>query len=245
MRRPLGSILPILATCALLPVGLLIAFGHHMVMPPMWVHFYAVGVSALVATVAAVAITAAGARRGDTRTVIVGGGFSLMAALLAVHGLTTPGMLVGSNGLIAVTGAATLPVGGVVMALSALPQFASPRSIPRVIALQVVLAVRDRRPQHRRHREAEPRAGCAGAAIRGRDRSLRDRDLRLRRAGAPRDEHLPAHAPRSRLRGGGRNRAARLFALRSAVPQLRRARLVARTHLRVRRHRGRRRITRL
>ena len=41
---------------------------------------------------------------------------------------------------IAVTGAATLPVGGVARALSALPQFASPRSIPRVIAVQVMLA---------------------------------------------------------------------------------------------------------
>jgi putative nucleotidyltransferase with HDIG domain len=140
MRRPFGSILPVLAACALLPVGLLVALGHRMVMPPMWVHFYGVGVSALVATVAAVTITAAGVRRGDTRTVIVGGGFSLMAALLAVHGLVTPGMLVGSNGLIAVTGAATLPVGGVVMALSALPQVASPRAIPRVVVLQVVLA---------------------------------------------------------------------------------------------------------
>jgi HD-GYP domain-containing protein (c-di-GMP phosphodiesterase class II) len=140
MRRPLGSILPILATCALLPVGLLIAFGHAMVMPPMWVHFYAVGVTALVCTAAAVAITVAGARRGDARTVIVGGGFSLMAALLAVHGLATPGMLVGNNGLIKLTGAATLPVGGAVMALSALPLFASPRAIPRVIVVQSVLA---------------------------------------------------------------------------------------------------------
>ena len=117
MRRPLGSILPILATCAVLPVGLLVAFGDHMVMPPMWVHFYGVGVSALVATAAALVITIAGARAGDTRTVIVGGGFSLMAALLAVHGLSTPGMLIGNNGLIAVTGAATLPAGGIVMAL--------------------------------------------------------------------------------------------------------------------------------
>ena len=141
MRRPLGSIVPILATCALVPVGLLVAFGDHMVMPPMWVHFYGVGVSALVATIAAVAITVAGAHVGDTRTVIVGGGFSLMAALLAVHGLSTPGMIIGDNGLIAVTGAATLPAGGVVMALSALPQFASARAIPRVIALQVVLAI--------------------------------------------------------------------------------------------------------
>ncbi|HEV7132110.1 MAG TPA: HD-GYP domain-containing protein [Gaiellaceae bacterium] len=141
MRRPLGSILPILGTCALLPVGLLAAFGHHMVMPPMWVHFYGVGVSALVTTAVAAAITVAGARRSDTRTVIVGGGFSLMAALLAVHGLVTPGMLVGQNGLISVTGAATLPVGGAVMALSALPQFGSPRAIPKVIAFQSVLAL--------------------------------------------------------------------------------------------------------
>ena len=112
-----------------------------MVMPPMWVHFYGVGVSALAATAAAVALTTAGARQGDTRTVIVGGAFSLMAALLAVHGLVTPGVLLGPNGLIAVTGAATLPVGGAVLALSALPRFNSPRAIPRVIALQGVVAV--------------------------------------------------------------------------------------------------------
>ena len=31
-----------------------------MVMPPLWVHFYGVGVTALVATVAAVALTTAG-----------------------------------------------------------------------------------------------------------------------------------------------------------------------------------------
>jgi HD-GYP domain-containing protein (c-di-GMP phosphodiesterase class II) len=141
MRRPLGLIVPLLGTCAVIPVGLLIAIGDRQVMPPMWVHFYGVGVSALVATAAAAAITAAGARRGDIRTVIVGGGFSLMAALLAVHGLATPGMLIGDNGLIAVTGAATLPAGGIVMALSALPQFSSPRAIPRVIALQIAIAV--------------------------------------------------------------------------------------------------------
>src|SRR5438128_1572346 len=140
MRRPLGLIVPVLILCAGLPVASLIAFGERMVMPPLWVHFYGVGVSALVATAAAAALTTAGARSGDVRTVVVGGGFSLMAALLAVHGLTTPGVLIGSNGLIAVTGAATLPVGGCVMALSALPQFGSARAIPRVLAVQVALA---------------------------------------------------------------------------------------------------------
>jgi len=72
---------------------------------------------------------------------VVGGGFSLMAALLAVHGLTTPGVLIGNNGLIAVSGAATLPVGGCVMALSALPQFGSARAIPKVLSVQIALAV--------------------------------------------------------------------------------------------------------
>jgi putative nucleotidyltransferase with HDIG domain len=142
MRRVLfGSIAPVLVGCAALPIALLVLFGNRMVMPPMWVHFYGVGVSALAATAAAVALTTAGARQRDTRTVIVGGAFSLMAALLAVHGLVTPGVLVGRNGLIAVTGAATLPVGGAVLALSALPRFNSPCAIPRVIALQGVVAV--------------------------------------------------------------------------------------------------------
>ncbi len=111
-----------------------------MVMPPLWVHFYGVGVSALVATAAAVALTTAGVRAADARTVVVGGGFAVMAALLAVHGLVTPGVLVGPNGVIALTGAATLPVGAAVLALSGLPQFTVARSIPRVIALEAVCA---------------------------------------------------------------------------------------------------------
>lgn len=140
MRRPLGLIAPVLVACAGLPVASLVLVGEHDLMPPPWVHFYGVGVSALVAAAAAAAVTWYGAREGDVRTVVVGGGFSLMASLLAVHGLTTPGVLMGRNGLIAVTGAATLPVGGCVMALSTLPQLGSARSIPRVLAVQSSLA---------------------------------------------------------------------------------------------------------
>src|SRR5439155_26689343 len=98
-----------------------------------------VGVTALVATAAAAALTTAGARARDGRTVMVGGAFAVMAALLAVHGLVTPGVLVGDNGLIALTGGATLPVGAAVLVLSGLRWFTLPRSIPRVIALQGVL----------------------------------------------------------------------------------------------------------
>jgi hypothetical protein len=141
MRRPFGLIVPLLGTCAVLPVGLLLLLGDRMVMPPMWVHFYGVGVSALVATAAAVLVTTIGAGEQDARTVIVGGGFTLMAALLAVHGLSTPGMVLGPNGLIAVTGAATLPVGAAVMMLAALPAFVGPKAIPRILAVEAVLAV--------------------------------------------------------------------------------------------------------
>src|SRR5439155_20965535 len=126
--------------CAVVPVGLLIAIGDLQVMPPMWVHFYGVGVSALVAAAAATVLTVAGAREGDTRTVVVGGGFALMATLLGVHGLATPGVLLGMNGLIAVTGAATLPVGAPVLRLSSLPPFTSRFALRRVLAWGGVLA---------------------------------------------------------------------------------------------------------
>jgi HD-GYP domain-containing protein (c-di-GMP phosphodiesterase class II) len=141
LRRPFGSIVALLAACAAAPVALLMVVGDVHVMPPLWVHFYGVGVSALVATAAAVVLTTVGAREQDSRTVIVGGGFALMAALLAVHGLSTPGVILGNNGLIALTGAATLPVGGVVLALAALPPFTGRRAIPRVLAVEAAIGV--------------------------------------------------------------------------------------------------------
>src|SRR5437588_9852774 len=139
MLRRSVAVVPVLAGCAAIPVALLWLVGRHMVMPPLWLHFYGVGASALVATAAAIALTTAGARARDGRTVIVGGAFSVMAALLAVHGLMTPGVLVGPNGLIALSGGATLPVGAAVLFLSGLASFTAPRSIPRVIGLQVLL----------------------------------------------------------------------------------------------------------
>ncbi len=110
LRRLLG-VGPVLIACTLPPAALVFWTRERMFMPPLAVHFYGVGVSALVATIAAAVLTTAGVRARDGRTVVVGGGFTVMAALLAVHGLVTPGVLVGPNGVIALTGAATLPVG--------------------------------------------------------------------------------------------------------------------------------------
>jgi hypothetical protein len=90
------------------------------------VHFYAVGMTALAAAAAAMALTIVGARFKDTRTIIVGTAFAVMAALLALHGLATPGFLVEYTGVLPLTGGATLPAGAAILALSVLP-------LPRVL----------------------------------------------------------------------------------------------------------------
>jgi putative nucleotidyltransferase with HDIG domain len=126
---------------ALTPFIAIRTFGHRHVMPGMYVHFIGVGVSALVAALASLTLTIVGARRNDGRTVIVGMAFSVMAALLAIHGLATPGVLVGMNGVISFTGGATLPVGAALLALSALPGLRRPKSVRPLLALQVALLV--------------------------------------------------------------------------------------------------------
>ena len=92
-------------------------------------HFFAVVLSALVATAAGFALSYGGWRRGDARAVLVGTAFTVMASLLVVHGFASPGFIVEMNGVVALTGAATLPVGAVILALSALPSTRSPRAV--------------------------------------------------------------------------------------------------------------------
>jgi putative nucleotidyltransferase with HDIG domain len=96
-------------------------------------------VGASIAATAALALTIAGARRNDGRTVLLGTAFTVMTALLAVHGFATPGILVGETGVSAGAGAAVLPVGAAVLALSALPSLRRPQAVRRMILLQVVL----------------------------------------------------------------------------------------------------------
>jgi HD-GYP domain-containing protein (c-di-GMP phosphodiesterase class II) len=140
VRRRAPTIFATLAASAAVPVALLAAVGDRMVMPPMWVHFTFVGATALVATAAAIALTVLGARRRDARTVAMGTGFSAMAALLAVHGLTTPTILVGSNGVVALSGALTLPVGAAILMLAGTSLFSSADAIHRMLAVQAALA---------------------------------------------------------------------------------------------------------
>ncbi len=123
------------AVAAVIPPALLHFLGSEKVYIGGWIHFGAVAVGATAATAAALALTVAGARRHDGRAVLVGTAFSVMAALLCLHGLTTPGILVGSNGVVAFTGGATLPIGAAILALGALPALRRPQAVRPLLVL--------------------------------------------------------------------------------------------------------------
>ena len=126
------------APAAIAPFGALLAFGERPIQVDGWVHFAGVGFAAAVATAAALALAVAGALADDARAVLAGLAFSLMAALLCLHGAATPGILVGMNGVVAFTGGATLPVGCAILALGTLPELRRPRAVrPLLYALVV------------------------------------------------------------------------------------------------------------
>jgi HD-GYP domain-containing protein (c-di-GMP phosphodiesterase class II) len=124
---------------AVLPLPLAYLLGPDEVNLPAAVHFGAVGHTAILATVAAVLLTVVGIQRRDSRAVLVGTAFTAMAALLALHGLATPGVIVGYNGVVSFSGGATLPVGGAVLALSTLPALRGPKGVIPLLWVQGLL----------------------------------------------------------------------------------------------------------
>lgn len=140
LRERFAPLVVLLLACAV-PLVLLQSVGHHMVMPGLAVHFIGVGVTALAAALAALALTVVGVQKNDGRVVLIGTGFTVMAALLAIHGLATPGVLIGQNGVISLTGAATLPIGGAILALSALPSLRRPHRMRALLGLQAFALV--------------------------------------------------------------------------------------------------------
>jgi hypothetical protein len=138
-HAPRGLLALLAAWAAGVPAALH-AFGGQEVQIASWIHFALVATGAIVAGAAAVGLTIAGARVNDGRTVLLGAAFSTMTALLAIHGLATPGFIVGPNGVIALAGAASLPAGGAVLALTALPAMRRPLRMRPVLILQAGLA---------------------------------------------------------------------------------------------------------
>ena len=136
-QRPL-HLLALAAFATVAPIALLAYLGGEKVYLGGWVHLVGVGVGAGIATAAALALTIAGARQRDGRAVLVGCAFSVMAALLFLHGLTTPDIFFESYGVVALTGGLTLPIGGAILALSALPAVSRPGAVRPLLWLLVV-----------------------------------------------------------------------------------------------------------
>jgi HD-GYP domain-containing protein (c-di-GMP phosphodiesterase class II) len=86
------------------------------------VHFYAVSATALLCAGLALALGVIGVRRRDRRTAGIGAGFTVIATMLAVHGLTTPGFLIDGEytAAVGVSGALAVPLGGGVLLASLL-----------------------------------------------------------------------------------------------------------------------------
>lgn len=124
---------------AILPPALIHFVSRGQVMLGSEAHFWSVVLSSLLACAAGAALSYGGWRRGDGRAVLVGTAFTVMASLLLVHGFASPGFIVEMNGVVALTGAATLPVGGVILALSALPTSRGPRAVRHLLRLQAAL----------------------------------------------------------------------------------------------------------
>jgi hypothetical protein len=122
-------LLALAASAAIVPAALLHFVGREKVLFGGWIHFGGVALGAGIATVCAVVLTIAGARQRDGYAVLVGCAFSVMAALLCLHGLATPGVFVDGVGVAALTGGATLPVGGAILALGALSALRRPAAV--------------------------------------------------------------------------------------------------------------------
>jgi putative nucleotidyltransferase with HDIG domain len=125
-----------LVAVAIVPVFVVLPLARHMVMPPPAVHFWLVAAVAGVSAAASLALTVAGARANDGRAVLLGTAFSTMTALFMVHGMATPHMLVGPNGVIAAAGGLAMPIGAGLLALTALPSLRRPRRVRPLLILQ-------------------------------------------------------------------------------------------------------------
>jgi HD-GYP domain-containing protein (c-di-GMP phosphodiesterase class II) len=139
LRERLLPVLVLGTAAGAAPAVVHVLWGNVKVNLTGTVHLYSVGFSALVAATAALGLTVVGARRSDTRTVLVGTAFAVMASLLALHGFSTPGVWFGNNGVIALTGGATLPVGALILAMSVLPLPRVLQSVRALLLLEGVL----------------------------------------------------------------------------------------------------------
>lgn len=130
----------VLARAGLMPTLLLIGTGmHHMVMFGPVFHMVVVGAAGALAGTASVAMSIVATRRNDGRAVWLGMAFSVMATMLVIHGLATPGVILPANGVVQIAGALNLPVGGTILAAAALPLLRRPRRARLLLSIQLAV----------------------------------------------------------------------------------------------------------
>ena len=122
LRSRFGAHLFLIAGSAAVPAAAMHALSRGGEAPVSGIyHLLVMAVGSAIAAAACIALAVAGVRGRDARSLISGGAFGAMTLLLVFHGLATPGVLIGPNGIIALAGGTALPVGGALLALSAHP----------------------------------------------------------------------------------------------------------------------------
>jgi putative nucleotidyltransferase with HDIG domain len=140
LRSRLGSNLTLIAASAAVPAAVMHFFVSEDKAPitaPQHLAIMAVG--SAVAASCSIALMLAGFKRRETRAVIAGGAFAAMTLILLIHGLATPGVLIGQNGIVQVAGGLALPVGGAILTVAALPSLRGPRHLRTVTVALVAL----------------------------------------------------------------------------------------------------------
>jgi putative nucleotidyltransferase with HDIG domain len=143
LRSRLGSNLLLIAAGAALPAATVHFLAGEGSAPISGLgHLLVMAVGAAIAGVASAALMVRGVATRDGRAVVSGGAFAAMTALLIVHGLATPGVLLGPNGLVGLAGGLALPVGGGLLTLAAVPKVRRARNmVPLASALGALVAV--------------------------------------------------------------------------------------------------------
>jgi HD-GYP domain-containing protein (c-di-GMP phosphodiesterase class II) len=135
LRSRLGSNLTLIAASAIVPAAAMhFLVGEDRAPVTAAQHLVIMAVGSTIAAIASGLLMWAGFRRRETRAVVAGGAFAAMTLMLAIHGLATPGVLIGPNGVVAVFGGLALPVGGAVLTVAALPALRGPAHL-RTVAL--------------------------------------------------------------------------------------------------------------
>jgi len=124
---------------ALAPIVLVALVGNRPASLTAGQHFGLVGGAAALTSLASLLLSLAGARARDGRAILMGTAFSTMTALFALHGLATPGFIVGPNGVIALAGGLSIPVGAYLLALTAAAPLRRRRNVAPLLILQAAL----------------------------------------------------------------------------------------------------------